>query len=134
MAVSKTLAYDHPAYITPVVFSGLTTAGAVGLSTKFCAFTTSQLRRVVLAAVTVSTSSTVPLIFSKSGTTTTTTTFTTGIASAATSACEHVLATAISLAQGDQFWVSHGTDGTIIAAAAIETYPVGGASLACPDR
>lgn len=130
MPTAKNLSYDHVAYQSPVVYSSGTTAGANGVSQKFAAFTAQQLRRVVMAANVASTSATTPLLYSKSGTTTTTTTLST-IGSAATAAVENVLATAISLAQGDQFWVAHGTDATVACSVAIETYPTPGASLAC---
>ena len=48
MAVAS-LRYDHPAYTTPVVFSGSTTAGLNGVTTKFCAFTAMKLKQVVNA-------------------------------------------------------------------------------------
>lgn len=132
MPVSKNLGYDHHAYLTPLVYSSSTTVGASGVSQKFAAFTASQIRAAVVVANTVGTSSTLPLLFSKSGTTTTTNTFATGIASAATTPATLVLATAVTLAQGDQFWLTHGTDATIVASVAVEVYPVPGAALACP--
>ena len=48
MAVAS-LRYDHPAYTVPVVFSGSTTAGPNGVTTKFCAFTAMKLKQVVNA-------------------------------------------------------------------------------------
>jgi len=132
MPTSKQLSYDHEVYKTPVVFSSSTTVGANGVSQKFAAFTALQLRAAVVVANTVGTSSTLPLIFTKSGTTTTTTTFATGISSAAVTPATLVLATAVSLAQGDQFWVTHGTDATIVGSVAIECYPTPGAAVACP--
>lgn len=120
--------YDHPTYVTPFVFSGGTTVGANGVSTKFAAFTTLKIKAVQYAANTAGTSSTTPLLFTKSGTTTATSTLT-AIASAATTAVNFALATAVSLAQGDQFWVSHGTDATIAISAAIETLVVPGSDV-----
>jgi hypothetical protein len=38
----------------------------------------------------------------------------------------------VSLAQGDQFWVTHGTDATISLSVAVEAYPTPGATIACP--
>ncbi len=133
MPSAKSLAYDAHGYLTPVIYNGITAAGATGLSGKFVAFTGLQLRRAVLVATTAnSTSATTPLIFSKSGTATTTTTFTNSISSASTAGVEHVLSTAISLAQGDTFWFSHGTDATIVATGTVECYPTPGATLAAP--
>ena len=113
--------YDHPAYLVPVVYSGgIAAGGANNLSTKFAAFTAQKIVSVVYAANVVGTSSTTPLLYSKSGTTTSTTTMT-AIASAATAAIKYDLATPVTLAAGDQFWVSQGTDATIATSVAIET-------------
>lgn len=131
MPTSKQLGYDHVAYQVPQVYSSGTTAGANGVSQKFAAFTASQIRRVIVAPNTAGTSATTPLMYKKSGTATTTTTLS-AISSAATAAVDNVLATAVSLAQGDQFWIAHGTDATIACSVSIETYPDSGAALACP--
>lgn len=117
---TQSLNYDHPVYVTPVIFSGGSTAGANGVTTKFAAYTSMKIKSVTYAANTAGTSSTTPLLFTKSGTTTATSTLT-AIASAATSATNVALATAVALAQGDQFWVTHGTDATIAISVAIET-------------
>lgn len=131
MPVSKQLAYDHPAYQTPVVYSAGVAAGANGVTEKFAAFTASQLRRVVIGPNVAATSSTTPLLYVKSGTATSTTTLT-ALTSASTVPSNNVLSTAISLVAGDQFWVAHGTDATMASSVAIETYPDPGAALACP--
>jgi hypothetical protein len=131
MPTAKNLGYDHVAYQTPYAFAGSSTAGANGVTTKFGAFTALQLRRVAYAPNIVSTSASQPLLYTKSGTSTTTTTLS-AITSAATTAFDNVLATAISLAQGDQFWLAHGTDATLSLSVGIECYAVPGASLACP--
>ena len=131
MPTAKTLAYDHPAYQVPINFAGSSTAGANGITTKFGAFTAMQIRRVVYSSNIVGTSATTPLLYSKSGTSTATRTLST-IGSAATAAYDNVLATALSLAQGDQFWITHGTDATISASFGFEAYLTPGASLANP--
>jgi Zn-dependent membrane protease YugP len=131
MPSSKQLHYDHPAYQTPAVYSSGIAAGANGVTQKFAAFTALQVRRMIIGPNVASTSATTPLMYVKSGTATSTTTFT-AVGSAATAAVENVLATAVTLAAGDQFWVTHGTDATIASSVAIETYPVPGAALACP--
>jgi hypothetical protein len=43
-----------------------------------------------------------------------------------------VLATAISLVQGDTIYVTHGTDATASISFGIEAYPTPGAAVACP--
>lgn len=131
MPTTKNLSYDHDAYTGPVNFSGSTTVGANGVSTKFGAFTTMQLRRVVYATNIASTSATQPVMYSKSATTTATTTLS-ALSSAATAASEYVFSTALELAQGDQFWIAHGTDATVSLSVGIEAYIKPGASVTCP--
>jgi hypothetical protein len=128
---AKQLAYDHHAYLSPVIYSGPTAVGAAGVGTKFSAFTASQLRAVMVRPITASTSASQPVLLTVSGTTTTTTTLT-ALTSASIAAIPNVLATAINLAQGDPFWISHGADATVVLGAAFETYPTPGAALACP--
>lgn len=121
--------YDHPAYVTPVVYSGLSAVGANGVTTKFCAYTASKIKSVTYAPVIATTAAgSTPLLFTKSGTTTSTSTLT-AITSASSAARNVALATAISLAQGDQFWCAHGTDATTAVAFAIETLLVPGADV-----
>ena len=131
MPTSKTFAYDNPAYLVPIVHSGSTTAGANGVSTKFGAFTAMQVRAVCVAANIASTSATQPLLYTKSGTATATATLT-SVSSGVVTAYPNVLATAISLAQGDQFWLAHGTDGTVSLSVAVEAYATPGAALTAP--
>lgn len=131
MPTAKQLGYDHHAYLTPVIYSASTAAGANGVTTKFAAFTAMKIRAAVFGPNTAGTSATTPLLFVKSGTATATTTFT-ALTSATTAASAQVLATAVDLAQGDQFWVTHGTDATIAVSVALEAYPNPGAALACP--
>lgn len=131
MPTAKQLAYDHDVYQTPVIHAGNTTVGANGVSQKFAAFTALQLRAVALRPNVASTSATQPLLYSISGTATTTTTLS-AITSAAITVQPNVLATAISLVQGDVFYVTHGTDATASISFGIETYPTPGAAVACP--
>lgn len=129
MPTAKSHGYDHPAYVAPTVYSGSTTAGANGVSQKFAAFTAQQIRCIVLGPNVASTSATQPVMYSKSGTATTTTTLS-AISSAATAASVNVLATAVSQAQGDQFWIAHGTDATVSLSVAIEAYATGNLAAA----
>lgn len=132
MPTLKTLTYDHPAYITPIIFPGQTTAGASGVSPKFGAFTAMQIRAVPVTPNVASTAAgSQPLMFVKSGTATSTTTLT-ALTSAAVANLPNVLATSVSLAKGDQVWLTHGTDATAVLSFGIECYLTPGASLACP--
>ena len=120
--------YDHPAYITPVIYSGATTAGASGISTKWAAYTAMRIKSITFGPATAGTSVSTPLLFVKSGTATTTTTCT-ALTSATTAASNFALATAAALVQGDQFWVTHGTDATMVQAVAVECVVIPGSNV-----
>ena len=124
---TQTLRYDHPVYVSPYVFSGLTAAGAAGVSTKFAAFTAMKIKSVTMGPVIASTAAgSQPLLYTKSGTATATTTLTV-LTSGASAAINN--AVAVTLAQGDQFWVTHGTDATTAIAVAIEVLVIPGATI-----
>ena len=125
---TTSMQYSHPVYIVPVIYSGSSAAGANGVTTKWAAYTAQKIMSVSYAANIASTSSTTPLLYKKSGTTTSTTTMT-AVASAATAAVNYAPATPVSLAQGDQFWVAHGTDGTVALSIAVETLVVPGSTV-----
>jgi hypothetical protein len=131
MPTAKQHTYDHPAYLTPHVFAGNTTVGANGVSQKFGAFTAMQIRAACVTPNVASTSASQPLLFVKSGTATTTTTLS-ALTSAAITVQSNVLATAVSLTQGDQFWLTHGTDATAVMSFGLECYATPGASLSAP--
>lgn len=121
-------AYDHPIYQQRVIHSGLSAAGANGVTTKFAAFTAMKIKAVISGPVIATTAAgTQPLLFSKSGTTTSTTTLTV-LTSASSAAVNDALATPVTLALGDQFWYTHGTDATAAVAVAIECIVVPGAN------
>ena len=128
---TKTGSYDNPAYNVPICFSGNTAAGANGVTPKWVAFTAMKLKRVVqapvLALITTAAGSQ-PLLYSQSGTTTTTTTLTV-LTSASYAAVENDIAD-VTLAAGDRFWVTHGTDAQVSNAVAIEAQIIPGATLA----
>jgi hypothetical protein len=125
---TQTLEYAHPVHLVPVIYSGATTAGANGVTTKFAAYTSQKVMSLTYSANIASTSATQPLLYSKSGTTTTTST-PTSVGSAVVSAINYAFATPLALAQGDQFWLAHGTDTTVSLSVAVETLLVPGASI-----
>lgn len=125
---TKAFAYDNPIYQVPVIYSGSIAAGANGVTDKFAAFTAQKIKSVTFGPAVVGTSATTPLLYVKSGTTTTTTTLT-ALTSATTVATNQALSTAATLAQGDQFWVTHGTDATIVSSVAVETYVIPGSTV-----
>ena len=128
---TKNLCYDHPAYLVPVVYSGSTAVGANGVSTKFAAFTAMKVKQVVhapnLALVTTAAGSQ-PLLYTQSGTATATTTLTVVTSAAYTAAVDDV--TDVTLAAGDVFWYTHGTDATTSRSVAIECALIPGAAIA----
>lgn len=125
---TKSMEYCHPAYLVPVIYSGSSAVGANGVTTKFCAYTAQKIMSLTYSANIASTSATQPLFYYKSGTTTSTAT-PTSVSSALTSAVNYAFATPLSLAQGDQFWLAHGTDETVSLSVAVETLVVPGANV-----
>lgn len=129
---SKSMAYDHPAYTVPYIYSGNTVAGANGVSPKFCAFTAMKIKQVVqkpvLALITTAAGSQ-PLLYSQTGSTTSTTTLTV-LTSASYAAVVDDLAVEVTLAKGDCFWVTHGTDAQVSNAVVIECVAIPGADVA----
>jgi hypothetical protein len=125
----KSMAYDHPVYTVPQIFSSNTAVGANGVSQKWAAFTAMKIKAVVMGPIIASTAAgSQPLLYSKSGTTTSTTTLTV-LTSGASATIVNDLATEVTLAQGDQFWVTHGTDATAQLGVAVETVVVAGADV-----
>jgi hypothetical protein len=127
---AASLRYDHPAYTVPVVYSGSSTAGANGVTTKFCAFTALKLKQVVSGvnlALPTSAAGSQPLLYTQSGTTTSTTTLT-----VLTSASYAVVTDDISdvtLAAGNAFWITHGADAQTSRSYAVEAYVIPGSNL-----
>ena len=127
--VTQDFNYDHPVYMTPVVYSGLSAVGANGVTTKFAAYTAQKILTVVNSQVIVTTAAgSQPLLFTKSGTTTATTTLT-ALTSASSAAVSFMLATPVTLALGDQFWCTHGTDATAAVAFSVETRVIPGSGI-----
>ena len=128
---TKSMAYDHPAYTVPMVFSGSTTAGANGVTTKFAAFTAMKIKQVVnapnLALVTTAAGSQ-PLLYTQNGTATTTTTLTVLTSGSYNTVTDDI--TDVTLAAGNAFWFTHGTDATTSRSVAIECITIPGADVA----
>ena len=127
---SKSMAYDHPAYTVPYIFSGSTTAGANGVTTKFAAFTAMKLKQVVNSpnlALPTTAAGSQPLLYTQSGTTTSTTTLTVLTSASYAAVVDDI--TDVTLAQGDCFWFTHGTDASTSRSVAIEAVAVPGSSL-----
>ena len=124
------LRYDHPAYTVPVVFSGSTTAGANGVTTKFCAFTAMKLKQVVNAptlALPTTAAGSQPLLYTQNGTTTTTTTLTVLTSASYATVTDDI--SDVTLAAGNAFWFTHGTAATTSRSVAIEANVIPGSNL-----
>ena len=124
------LRYDHPAYTTPVVYSGSTTPGLNGVTTKFCAFTAIKLKQVVNApclALPTTAAGSQPLLYTQNGTTTTTTTLTVLTSASYATVTDDI--SDVTLAAGNAFWFTHGTDATTSRSVAIEAYVIPGSNL-----
>ena len=129
MAVAS-LRYDHPAYTVPVVFSGSTTAGENGVTTKFCAFTAMKLKQVVNApnlALPTTAAGSQPPPSPEHGTTPPATTL--PVLPSASSATVPDAIPDVTLAAGNAFWFTHGTDATTSRSVAIEAYVIPGSNL-----
>lgn len=128
---TKSMSYDHAAYLTPYVFSGSTTAGANGVTTKFAAFTAMKIKQVVnapnLALVTTAAGSQ-PLLYTQNGTTTSTTTLTVLTSASYATVTDDI--TDVTLAAGNAFWFTHGTDATTSRSVAFECVAIPGAEIA----
>jgi len=74
-----------------------------------------------------------PLLYSQTGNTTSTTTLTV-LTSASYAAVVDDLATEVTLAQGDCFWYTHGTDAQVSQAVAIECVVIPGSTSGVPNR
>jgi hypothetical protein len=129
---TKNMAYDHPAYVTPVIYSGMSTAGANGVTTKWAAYTAQKIMSVTYTQVVLSTAAgSQPLLYYKTGTNTGTSTLTV-LSSGSATAINLAIATPISLIQGDWFYFTHGTDGTATVAVAVETNVIPGSNITAP--
>jgi hypothetical protein len=125
----QSMSYDHPAYLVPIPYSGLSAVGANGVTTKFAAYTAMKIKGTVMGPVIATTAAgSQPLLFSKTGTTTSTTTLTV-LTSASSAAITNDLVTEVTLAKGDQFWFTHGTDATCAVAFVAETLLIPGADV-----
>lgn len=131
-SAAGSMSYDNPVYTTPYVFSGVSAVGANGVTTKYCAFTAMKIMTVVQGVVIATTAAgSQPLLYTKSGTATATTTLT-ALTSAAVTPITNILTTPVTLAKGDQFWYTHGTDATTSIAVAVETRVIPGSDITIP--
>jgi hypothetical protein len=117
MAV-KSQVYDHPAYLAVYPVGLGTITGAAGITTKQAAFTSQIVKSVTIAATVLGTGTdtiNVVKVTGSNGTNTTTSTTlygTSGSGSYFGNFTPAVASNQVTLLQGDQWWVSKGTDAT----------------------
>ena len=128
---TKSMSYDHAAYLTPYIFSGNSAAGANGVTPKFAAFTAMKIKQVVhapvLALITTAAGSQ-PLLYTQNLNTTATTTLTVLTSASYAAIVDDI--TDVTLAAGDRFWYTHGTDAQVSQAVAFECVAIPGAAIA----
>lgn len=122
------MAYDHPAYLVPMNFSGSLLVGASSVSQRFVAHAAIQLKSVNYTTITVGTGAATDvktLFLISQGTATTTVALTT------TTAAIYALniLNTNTMAKGDIAYVTKGTDATEVGAMSIEYVIVPGANV-----
>ncbi len=133
---TKSMAYDHPAYLVPQTYTGEIIATASAKTARFAAFTALQLKSITVTVVTAGgTANTIDLIRQATGGTALTTMATisnvigTSVGGVTTYAVM-THASAGSLAQGDVLYATKGSaDGTGVYAVAVEYVVTPGASV-----
>jgi len=113
---TKSQAYDHPAYETPMFYTQGQLNGASAAGTKYVSFTNQIIKAITLWATTASTTNVgdVVSLVKISGTTTTTTaygTFGSGV-TGVLSLTPAVATNQVTTLQGDLFYVQKGADAT----------------------
>ena len=126
---TKSMSYDHPAYLARYSQAGTFTAGA-STTFKFCAFTNMVIKSVTLNPIVLSTVNdivTAVQILAAGGSTNTQvlSTFT----AVQTAGGNFVMTAANTLAQGDEFKVTKGTDALMTYDIAVEYVLVPGANV-----
>jgi hypothetical protein len=124
--------YDHPAYTVPVMAAaGINVAGASAvIGAKMAAYTAMKIKSVIMSPLIATTAAgSTPLLYAVSQGTATATATLTALTSGSVTPVVTCLATAISLAQGDVFWITAGTDATAVVAATFELLPNSGANV-----
>jgi DNA/RNA endonuclease YhcR with UshA esterase domain len=124
---TKSMAYDHPAYLVPIVQAGTIAAGS-GTIVKFAAFSAMIVKNYIINPIVLSTSAdtiTAYQILAGGGTTNTHAFTTVGSAAAAMKSAVGTF----TLAQGDELQIKKGTDATVTYDYAVEMVMVPGANL-----
>ena len=131
MALTKNMAYDHPAYTGVETFGSSNTAGASSVQGRFAAFTNMLAKSFTASVITAGTgtgNATLARVKVTAGTSTSTLGSVT-MGTAAAGVTTNVLCTASGITAGDVVWVQAGADATGVWAVGIEMLVQPGASI-----
>lgn len=126
---TRNFAYDHPAYLVPIVFSGVTTSGASAVSVRYGAFTNLVAKAATFHIVIAGTATAHNWVISKISGTTTTAISTYAASTNAAATTTNVLLNNTALAQGDQLVTKSGADTVGVASVTYELLVAPGSSL-----
>lgn len=132
---TKSMAYDHPAYLVPVTPSFTTTAGASGVGAKFLAFTDLVMKSATATLATTGTltaAGNMQLTFQKRSTNGTTSVGFVNLNPFGTATVNPVgtqVALTGTLTKGEQLVAVSGTDATMVAVVSYELYLAPGANV-----
>lgn len=127
---TKSMAYDHPAYIVPVTSSDVVGAGATTTFARFAAYTAMLLKSVQVSVATLGTASSACTIYKLSSGTTTTSLGAYAMSTSAVGTTTNILITAGgTMAQGDSLYVVTGADATARQVVAYELNIIPGANV-----
>lgn len=126
---TRNFAYDHPAYLVPITFSGVTTAGASAVAVRFGAFTNLIAKAATFHIVIAGTATAHNWVISKVSGTTTTAISTYAASTNAGATTTNVLLSNTALAQGDQLVTKSGADTVGVASVTYELLVAPGSSL-----
>jgi hypothetical protein len=133
MALTKNMAYDHPAYTVPFAKTGFNTAGATATSLRFAAFTAmiakSLTGTVVVAGTGTGNATILAQKIAAGGTAITTLGPLVVLGTNALGFTTNVLMTNGAISAGDVVSVLHGADATSVFAVALELVLTPGASV-----
>ena len=118
---TKSMAYDHPAYLVPVTSSDVVGPGAATTYARFCAYTAMVLKSVQIQVATLGTASAACTIYKVSAGTTTTSLAAYAMSTSAVGVTTNLLIGAAgTMVQGDSLYILTGADATARQVAAYE--------------
>ena len=126
---TKSMSYDHPAYLAPVTSSHTSVAGATTNGARFAAYTAMIAKSVTLYSLVAGTATTHGYTINKLSGTTTTSIGVTTLGTATIGTVTNVTLGSTALAQGDTLLLTSLADATGTVVAAYELLVTPGASV-----